>query len=369
MPLLESVPNLSEGRDRATVDAIAAAFAAAGGQVLDVHLDPDHHRSVVTLVGDERALEDGLVAGIDEARRRIDLRLHTGAHPRVGVADVVPVVPLTADDVPRAVDVARAVARRVGDDLGLPVFLYGEIGEGRRPAFYRLGGLGELGRRIAAAELAPPHGPSSLDPRSGAVLVGVRAPLVAFNLELSGSLEDAQAAARAVRESSGGLPGVQALGLALGDRVQVSTNLVDVAATPLHVMVERIVAEAAVRGAHVGAGELVGLIPARCVLEAASAAGVAGPADTVRPPDQGGACCGRGEPSSGAARRRPRARVAPPRVSRMSSLSPASPGARRHHLGTNGAHARCGVTSNVTSGDVAPPCRGCGRRPGRCACA
>ncbi len=281
MLLLESVPNLSEGRDRATVDAIAAAFAAAGGQVLDVHLDPDHHRSVVTLVGDERALEDGLVAGIDEARRRIDLRLHTGAHPRVGVADVVPVVPLTADDVPRAVDVARAVARRVGDDLGLPVFLYGEIGEGRRPAFYRLGGLGELGRRIAAAELAPPHGPSSLDPRSGAVLVGVRAPLVAFNLELSGSLEDAQAAARAVRESSGGLPGVQALGLALGDRVQVSTNLVDVAATPLHVMVERIVAEAAVRGAHVGAGELVGLIPARCVLEAASAAGVAGPADTV----------------------------------------------------------------------------------------
>ena len=124
---------------------------------------------------------------------------------------------------------ARAVARRVGDDLGLPVFLYGEIGEGRRPAFYRLGGLGELGRRIAAAELAPPHGPSSLDPRSGAVLVGVRAPLVAFNLELSGSLEDAQAAARAVRESSGGLPGVQALGFALGDRVQVSTNLVDVA--------------------------------------------------------------------------------------------------------------------------------------------
>ena len=152
---------------------------------------------------------------------------------------MVPVVPLTADDVPRAVDVARAVARRVGDDLGLPVFLYGEIGEGRRPAFYRLGGLGELGRRIAAAELAPPHGPSSLDPRSGAVLVGVRAPLVAFNLELSGSLEDAQAAARAVRESSGGLPGVQALGLALGDRVQVSTNLVDVAATPLHVIVER----------------------------------------------------------------------------------------------------------------------------------
>jgi glutamate formiminotransferase len=274
MSLLESVPNVSEGRERAVVDAIAAAFGSAGGRVLDVHVDPDHHRSVVTLVGDERALEDGLVAGIDEARRRIDLREHRGVHPRVGAADVVPVVPLVPEDLPRAVGVARAVARRVGEELGLPVFLYGEVGEGRRPAFYRRGGLEELGRRIAAAELAPPHGPSRLDPRSGAVLVGVRAPLVAFNVGLRGTLEDAQAVAAAVRESSGGLPGVQALGLALSDAVQVSTNLVDVAATPLHRLVERIVVEAEARGATVGAGELVGLVPARCVVEAGLAHGV-----------------------------------------------------------------------------------------------
>jgi glutamate formiminotransferase/glutamate formiminotransferase/formiminotetrahydrofolate cyclodeaminase len=274
MSLLESVPNVSEGRERAAVDAIAAAFESARGRVLDVHVDPDHHRSVVTLVGDERALEDGLVAGIDEARRRIDLREHRGVHPRVGAADVVPVVPLVPEDLPRAVAVARAVARRVGEELGLPVFLYGEVGEGRRPAFYRRGGLEELGRRIAAAELAPPHGPSWLDPRSGAVLVGVRAPLVAFNVGLRGTLEDAQAVAAAVRESSGGLPGVQALGLALGDAVQVSTNLVDVAATPLHRLVERIVVVAEARGATVGAGELVGLVPARCVVEAGLAHGV-----------------------------------------------------------------------------------------------
>ena len=279
MALLESVPNLSEGRDRATVDTIAAAFAARGARVLDVHLDPDHHRSVVTLVGDEQALEDGLIGGIDEARWRIDLRLHTGVHPRVGAADVVPVVPLTTTDLPAAIAVAHAVGRRVGDELGLPVFLYGEIGEGRRPAFYRRGGLDELGRRIAAAELAPAYGPPRLDSRSGAVLLGVRAPLVAFNLELQGPLEVAQAVARAVRESSGGLPGVQALGLALADRVQVSTNLVDVGATPLHVVVERVVAEAHARDANVGAGELVGLIPAVCVFEAARAAGVASPAD------------------------------------------------------------------------------------------
>jgi glutamate formiminotransferase/glutamate formiminotransferase/formiminotetrahydrofolate cyclodeaminase len=279
MPLLESVPNVSEGRDRAAVDAIAAAFGSAGGRVLDVHLDPDHHRSVITFVGDERALEDGLVAGIDEARQRIDLREHHGVHPRVGAADVVPVVPLVPGDLGRAASVARTVARRVGDELGLPVFLYGDLRDGRRPAFYRRGGLEELGRRIAATELAPPHGPSELDPRSGAVLVGVRAPLVAFNLDLRGSLEDAQAVARAVRESSGGLPGVQALGLALGDAVQVSTNLLDVEATPLHALVARVVVAAKECGAEVGASELVGLVPARCVGEAAAAHGVVDPTD------------------------------------------------------------------------------------------
>jgi glutamate formiminotransferase len=277
---LESVPNVSEGRDRSVVDEIATAFASAGARVVDVHVDAGHNRSVVTLLGDDRAVEDGLVRGIDAARRKIDLRSHEGAHPRVGAADVVPVVPLSRDDVPRAISVATAVARRVGEELELPVFLYGDVGEGRRPAFYRRGGLEELGRRLAAAELAPPHGPARLDPRAGAVLVGVRAPLVAFNVELHGTLETARAVAQAVRESSGGLPGVQALGLELGDgRVQVSTNLVDVDATPLHAMVERIVAEAERRGAQVGRGELVGLVPAQCVTAAARSAGATAIAD------------------------------------------------------------------------------------------
>ena len=275
MTPLESVPNVSEGRDRPVVDAIAAAFGAAGARVVDVHLDGGHNRSVLTLLGDEEALVEGLVRGTDEARRWIDLRRHEGAHPRVGAADVVPVVPLAPEDVPRAVSVATAVARRVGEELELPVFLYGLVGEGRRPAFYRRGGLDELARRVAASELAPSYGPARLDPRSGAVLVGVRPPLVAFNLELHGPVEVARDVARAVRESSGGLPGVQALGLALDDgRVQVSTNLIDLDATPLHAMVERIVREAELRGARVGRGELVGLVPARCVVDAARSAGV-----------------------------------------------------------------------------------------------
>jgi glutamate formiminotransferase/glutamate formiminotransferase/formiminotetrahydrofolate cyclodeaminase len=278
--VLESVPNVSEGRDAAAVAAIADALARAGARVLDTHVDVDHHRAVLTLVGDERAIEEGLVLGIDEACRRIDLRTHEGVHPRVGAADVVPLVPLEPSDLDRAIDVAHAVGARVGEELGLPVFLYGEIGGGRRPAFFRRGGPDELQRRLDAGELEPAFGPRRLDPAAGAVLLGVRAPLVAFNLELHGTLDDARAVAAAVRQSSGGLPGVQALGLRLGaGRIQVSTNVVDVDQTPPHVMVARIVAEAAARSAEVGPGELVGLLPARAVAEAARAAAIEDPLD------------------------------------------------------------------------------------------
>jgi len=285
--LLESVPNVSEGRDASVVAALAAAFARDGARVLDTHVDGDHNRAVITLVGDDRGVEEGLVAGIDEARRHIDLRTHDGVHPRVGAADVVPVVPLTAVDLGRAVDIALAVGARVGGELGLPVFLYGEVGGGRRPAFFRRGGPGELQRRVDTGELEPAFGPRRLDSAAGAVLLGVRAPLVAFNLELRGTLDVARDVAAAVRESSGGLPGVQALGLRLGaGRIQVSTNVVDVDATPPHVMVERIVAEAAARGAGVGKGELVGLLPARCVAVAARAAGIENPLDDRGVPEQ-----------------------------------------------------------------------------------
>lgn len=280
MALLESVPNVSEGRDASVVAAIAEAFSGAGARVLDTHVDGDHNRAVITLIADDRGVEEGLVAGIDETRRRVDLRKHEGVHPRVGAADVVPVVPLGAADLGRAVAVALAVGARVGEELRLPVFLYGEIGDGRRPAFFRRGGPGELQRRVDGGELEPAFGPRRLDPAAGAVLLGVRAPLVAFNLELRGTLAVARDVAAAVRESSGGLPGVQALGLRLGPgRIQVSTNVVDVDATPPHAMVERIVAEAAARGAEVGHGELVGLLPARCVAAAARAEGIENPLD------------------------------------------------------------------------------------------
>ena len=282
---LESVPNVSEGRDAAIVAALGAAFASSGTRLLDTHVDPDHHRAVLTLVGDDDALENGLVAGIEAALRLVDLRAHDGVHPRVGAVDVVPVVPLAHDDLERAETVARAVARRVGEELGVPVFLYGTLAAGVQPAFYRRGGPIELERRVDMGELRPVHGPSRLDPRSGAALVGVRAPLLAFNVVLDGPLDVARSVAAAVRASSGGLPGVQALGLLLRDgSVQVSTNVVDLEATAPHTMVERIVAEAEARGAHVTGGELVGLIPAASVIEAAIAVGVeAAPGDSGVP--------------------------------------------------------------------------------------
>ena len=276
--MLEAVPNVSEGRDPAVVAAIGAAFSMSA-RLLDVHSDADHHRSVFTLVGDEGPLLDSLLAGIAKTIELVDLREHLGVHPRVGAADVVPLVPLSEDEMELAAASAHALANRVGNELGLPVFLYGEVGSGRRPAFFRRGGLDMLRRRVEADELVPDAGPLELDPRSGAVLVGARHVLVAYNLELAtDDVDVANAIARRVRASSGGMPGVEAIGLHLAEsgRIQVSMNVIDVDQAPLHELVERVRAEAAARGVEVTGGELVGLVPER-VLRAAEAAGVALP--------------------------------------------------------------------------------------------
>jgi glutamate formiminotransferase len=273
--VLEAVPNVSEGGSADVVAAIGRAFST-GAKLLDVHSDADHHRSVFTLVGDDAALVDGLLAGIAVAVELIDLREHVGAHPRVGVADVVPIVPLVPEGMAAAARAARTVAERIGRELGLPVFLYGEVGGGRRPVYFRRGGLEELRARVARGELVPDAGPAEVGPRSGAALVGARHALIAYNLELATSdVSVAEAVAVAVRGSSGGMSGVQAIGLdlAASGRVQVSMNVIDLEAAPLHEVVDRVRDEARARGAEVSGGELVGLIPER-VVAAANAAGV-----------------------------------------------------------------------------------------------
>ncbi|MBA2461155.1 MAG: glutamate formimidoyltransferase [Actinobacteria bacterium] len=270
--MLEAVPNFSEGRDEAVIEALRESMSAPA-RLLDVHVDADHHRSVFTLVGEADELVETLLAGIATACERIDLRRHQGAHPRIGAADVVPIVPIRPEDLDRAKEAALELARRVGDELGRAVFLYGELVPGRGPAFFRHGGPAELQRRIDAGELEPDFGPDRLDDRAGGVIIGARRPLIAFNVNLHGELEVAKAVAAVVRESGGGFPGVRALGLDLprAGVVQVSMNVEDWKAAALHEIVARIEAEAATHGAEVVGSELVGLMPAGAAAAAAGA--------------------------------------------------------------------------------------------------
>jgi len=268
---LESVPNFSEGRDRETIAALADALAGPA-ELLDVHADPDHNRSVFTLVGDEDALVAALLAGVACARERIDLGRHEGAHPRIGAADVIPVVAVDPADRERARACALVLAARIGAELELPVFLYGESAPGRGPAFFRRGGPAELQGRIDAGELSPDFGPQRLDERAGGVIVGARRPLIAFNVNLStDDVEVARAIAAVVRETGGGFPGVRALGLALprAGHAQVSMNVEDYEAAALHDILARVEDEARARGVEVSDAELVGLMPAGAAVAAA----------------------------------------------------------------------------------------------------
>jgi glutamate formiminotransferase len=266
------VPNLSEGRDERALEALREAMSRPA-RLLDVHVDPDHHRSVYTLVGTGEELVETLVAGIRQAVEVIDLRRHIGAHPRIGAADVVPLVPILPEDEDHAREAALTLADRVADELELPVFFYGRLTEDRRePAFFRRGGPEELQRRIDAGELTPDRGPPMLHPTAGGVVLGVRRPLIAFNVNLrSTDVEVARAIARIIRERDGGFPGVRALGLDLPTAgvVQVSMNVTDWEAAALHEIVARIVEEAAARGVEVIGSELVGLMPAGAAVAAA----------------------------------------------------------------------------------------------------
>jgi glutamate formiminotransferase len=266
---LESVPNFSEGRDRQTIDAIGAALESHA-RLLDVHADADHNRSVFTVVGGEDELVEALEAAVAVARERIDLRRHEGAHPRIGAADVVPIVPLVPTDLERARRAAELVAARLGA-LGLPVFLYAPPERG--PAFYRRGGTDGLQRRLDSGELRPDYGPAQLDPAAGAVIAGARRPLIAFNVNLRGALETAREVAALVRERGGGFPGVRALGLDLprAGLVQVSMNVEDWEAAALHEIVAFVAREAERRGAEIVGSELVGLMPAGAAVAAAGA--------------------------------------------------------------------------------------------------
>ena len=257
-----AVPNVSAGAGAGVVTRIGQAFDPT--RVIDLHSDPDHNRSVFTLAAPQGVLADVLVAGAAGAVAAIDLNAHEGVHPCVGAMDVMPVVHL--DDERRGAACAEAItaAARVGDELDLPVFLYGALAtrpEHRERADLRRGGWRALADRIDRGELVPDFGPPRAHPTAGAVLATARPPLVAFNVDLdTDDLELARSVAAEIRESApAGLPGVRAIGLLLDERgrAQVSTNVHDHRATPLAAVVEAVRARAAVAEA-----ELVGLAPA-----------------------------------------------------------------------------------------------------------
>jgi len=277
-PILLAVPNVSEGRDEDTITAIAAAFkgeAADGPRVLDVHSDPDHHRSVFTIAGRADELVDALLRGARVAVERIDVMTRadrgaaeTGQHPHVGALDVAPIVYLDPRDRGSACAHALVLGDRIGEELHVPVFLYGEL-SGTEPAAVRTraqlrrGGVEGLAARMTAGEqrLAPDFGPPRMHASAGATLLAARPPLVAFNLQLAAgaSVEDARRLAALIREGGEhGLPGVRAIGIALdGGVAQVSMNVERPLQVPLAVIVDAVSAHAEVASA-----ELVGLAPA-----------------------------------------------------------------------------------------------------------
>jgi glutamate formiminotransferase len=255
---LLAYPNVSEGKDRAAIDRIGQAF---GDALLDVHSDADHHRSAYTLAGAPGELARAVAKGAREAIATIRLDAHEGVHPRVGAVDVAPIIYLSHDDRGAAAAEALVLADTLGTELELPVFLYGVLAGGRTRAELRRGGPAELQRRIDAGELKPDFGPPALHPTAGAVLVGARPPLVAFNVELAppATVEEAKQIAAHIREGGDeGLPGLRAIGLWLAQTstAQVSTNVEDHRATPLRAVVEAVARHAPVQGA-----ELVGLAP------------------------------------------------------------------------------------------------------------
>ena len=266
MAELEGVPNVSEGRRPEVVQACARAVQRYAA-LLDVTSDPAHNRSVFTFAGDPGALLLAVLGLVGEAVSAIDLRAHSGEHPRVGAVDVVPFVPLGDAAMSDAIALSRQAAEAISERFGIPTFLYEESASSsgrKRLEQIRRGGLAALAARMSDGSWPPDFGPRTPHPTAGVTVVGARRPLLAVNVELATSRRDvADAIARAVRESSGGLPSLKAIGVTLADRgtVQVSMNLTDYTRTPLAVAFERVRDEARRRGVEVARSELIGLAP------------------------------------------------------------------------------------------------------------
>lgn len=275
--IVECVPNFSEGRRLQVVDAIVDAIASVpGARVLDRQSDPGHNRTVVSVIGTPEAALEAAYRGVAKAVELIDMERHEGGHPRVGAADVVPFVPVAGVSMAECVALAEALGKRIADELGVPVYLYEEAAkrpDRRRLEVIRQGQYEGLKQQISLPERHPDFGPPRLHPTAGACVVGARPPLVAFNVNLTtADVRVAKSIARAVRESSGGLVNVKAVGLAVQDGkvAQVSMNLVNAAKTPIYRALELVRAEARRFGVGILGTEIVGLVPAAVLFDVAA---------------------------------------------------------------------------------------------------
>jgi len=275
--IVECVPNFSEGRNPATIQALIDALASVPRvRLLDHTSDYDHHRSVMTVVGAPDAMEEAMYRAIRIATDLIDLRTHVGVHPRVGATDVVPFIPIKGISMRECVQAAKRLGHRVGTELGIPVFLYERAASHRDHApleSVRRGGLEGLVFRMASdPDWMPDYGPAKPHDTAGAIVIGARPALIAFNVNLASTdLDLAQAIARTVRQSNGGLRHLKAIGVELASRglVQVAMNLTDYEATPLHVAFEAVEVEAVRQGVAIAGTEIVGLVPQAAITEAA----------------------------------------------------------------------------------------------------
>lgn len=274
--IVECVINVSEGRKKATLERLVAAIRAVrGAMFLDLHCDPDHHRSVLTFAGEPDSVAEAAFQVIAKATEFIDLDRHRGGHPRIGAADVVPFVPIRAVTMDDCIQLARRLGEQVGRELSIPVFLYEQAASRKaRQALERIrrGGLTGLAARMATdPDWRPDFGPVALHPTAGACVIGARPPLIAYNINLlTESLDIARHVARCVRTSSGGLPSVKAIGVPLRSRglVQVSMNLTNFEETSLATVFEAVAQEARVHGVEIAGSELVGLVPQEAMLQA-----------------------------------------------------------------------------------------------------
>ena len=263
--LVVCVPNFSEGRRPDVIDAICDALAGGGARLVHRQADPEHHRLDTTIVGSPDQVRASALAGAAKAVELIDMTTHTGGHPRMGAVDVIPFVPLSGISMEEVVELARAFAAELADALDIPVYLYDRAAtspERASLAEVRRGEIEGLREAVARGERLPDFGPHAIG-RAGATAVGARKPLVAFNVYLTGTEDAAKEIARAIRESSGGLPAVRAIGFAVPERgaVTVSMNLVDVDVTSPRTAFDAVGRLAAERGMEIVSSEIVGLVP------------------------------------------------------------------------------------------------------------